>query len=510
MRSFIAAFVVAMVVAAILTPLIRRAALGMGAVASVGGRNINQERVPRLGGVAIGFALFVPVIGLFFVESSVASLFRDEVYKVVGLCAGGLVMCALGVVDDTRGLRALHKLGIQAAVAIGAFVCGFRIEAVQLPFVGDLSMGVFALPVTVLWVVGIVNAVNLIDGLDGLAAGVVFFAGVTNFVVAYIGMQNFSALIMTAMLGAVLGFLFYNFNPARIFMGDSGSYLLGYVLAVTALVGTSQKASTAVALLVPVVALGVPIFDTLFAIVRRFLERRPLFSPDRGHLHHRLLEVGITHRRAVLILYGISVIFTVSAIGIYLGRSWQVGVALLATSVVFIGLVRFVGVFSHMHLLKRQRARVRSRDTELLRWAMPELPSRFAACSSEAEILDELLTVGSEVCLASVEVRARGQAEAVARWSDAAEDRRRVLATMTYPLGNDALARAELTVATVNDFEQAEMAPQTDILLQVVADLLAIHFARVGSTLAPKKLSDAADRPAPARRSSPELAVKLP
>src|SRR5690606_22890845 len=143
----------------------------------------------------------------------------------------------------------------------------------------------------------------LIDGLDGLAAGVVFFAGVTNFVVAYISGSVMTALIMAAMLGSVLGFLIYNFNPARIFMGDSGSYLLGYVLAVTALAGASQKASTAVALLVPIVALGVPIFDTLFTIVRRFLERRPIFSPDRGHVHHRLLDLGLTHRRAVVILY---------------------------------------------------------------------------------------------------------------------------------------------------------------------------------------------------------------
>jgi UDP-GlcNAc:undecaprenyl-phosphate/decaprenyl-phosphate GlcNAc-1-phosphate transferase len=510
MRSYIAAFVVAAIVAAALTPLVRFAALRLGAVASVGGRNLDARRVPRLGGVAIGLALFVPVIGLFFVESSVAEHVQANVLKVVGLCAGGLLMCVVGVVDDTRGIRALYKLYLQIAGAALAYYCGYRIEAVTLPLVGELWMGAFALPVTVLWVVGIVNAVNLIDGLDGLAAGVVFFAGITNFVVAYIGTQVFTALIMCAMMGAVLGFLFYNFNPARIFMGDSGSYLLGYVLAVSALVGSSQKASTAVALLVPVVALGVPIFDTLFAIVRRFLERRPIFSPDRGHLHHRLLELGLTHRRAVLILYGTSVVFTVSAIAIYLGRAWQIGVALFASSVVFVGLVRFAGVFSQMHLSKRQRARVHSRDTELLRWAMPEVPMRFSRCATEADILRELRLLAEEVRLASIELKARDQAEAKFAWSDGDGDRRRVVAAMTYPIGIDALARAELTVATINDFEQGDMSPQTDILLQVVADLLAIHFARVGSSLAPKKLSDVADRPAPARGSSPELAVKLP
>src|SRR5262249_3320778 len=154
------------------------------------------------------------------------------------------------------GVRAMHKLFVQLAVAVIAFACGFRIEAVSLPLLGDLSMGIFALPVTALWIVGIVNAVNLIDGLDGLAAGVVFFAALTNFVVASIYGSVLPAVLMAAMLGAVVGFLFYNFNPARIFMGDSGSYFLGYVLATMSLFGSLQKTSTAVSLLVPVLALG--------------------------------------------------------------------------------------------------------------------------------------------------------------------------------------------------------------------------------------------------------------
>src|SRR4029078_2410036 len=173
---------------------------------------------------------------------------------------------------------------------------------------------------------------NLIDGLDGLAAGVVFFASMTNFVVALLSQASLPALFMATTMGAIIGFLFYNFNPARIFMGDSGSYFLGYVIAATS-VGTDHKASTAVSLLVPLMALGVPIFDTLFAMVPRFLERRPVFSPDRGHIHYPLLDMGITHRRAVLIIYGVSVLLTITAIAISLGRSWQVGITLVASSV---------------------------------------------------------------------------------------------------------------------------------------------------------------------------------
>jgi len=505
MRSYLVAFVIAAVVAGILTPIVRRVALRYGVVASGNSRDVHHGAVPRLGGVAICLALFLPIIGILFVESGVAQAFEDQVPRVVGLCAGGVLMCTLGLVDDIRGVRALHKLIFQVAVASLAFFCGFRIEAVLLPVIGELAMGVFALPVTVLWIVGIVNAVNLIDGLDGLAAGVVFFAGLTNFVVAYISGGVVPALIMAAVLGAVLGFLFYNFNPARIFMGDSGSYLLGYVLAVTSLVGSSQKASTAVSLLVPVVALGVPIFDTLFSMVRRFLERRPLFSPDRGHVHHRLLDLGITHRRAVLILYGVSCLFTVAAIGIYFGRSWQVGLALFVASVVVVGLARFVGYFSLAHLRKRQQARVRSRETELLRRVIPGLAERFEQAGSEEALMQELVAVAKEVELSSLTLAAGDHQ--VLDWSDGVDNTRRILSHMSYPLGADALAQARLSISVMNDFEDPQMSPQTDILLQVVADVLATNLRRLGSDLAPRT-SELPVQSAPRSAEPAALAVK--
>ncbi len=499
MRAYLAAFVIAAIACTILTPIVRRIALRIQALSAVGGRHVSARKIPRLGGVAIGLGLFLPVVALFFVNSSVAADFRRDGARVVALCGGGFALCAVGAIDDTRGIRALYKLYAHAAVAVCAWLAGFRIDSVQLPFVHDLSMGIFSLPVTVMWIVGVTNAVNLIDGLDGLAAGVVFFAGVTNFIVAYTVGHNFSALVMAALLGAVLAFLFYNFNPARIFMGDSGSYLLGFVLAATALVGPTGKATTAVSLLVPVVALGVPIFDTLFAMVRRMLERRPLFSPDRGHIHHRLIDLGLTHRRAVLILYAVSILLTVASIGIYLGRAWQVGMALLVTTVVMVGLVRFVGVFSYSMFARRQRARLRTRDTELLRRMMPALPARFARARSEEALLEELVAVAQDAELESVELRRLGtsgpppdgagrstNAEPVVRWSNRRSDARRVVATMVYPIGNDALARAELELGAVNDFEDDQMPPQTDILLQVIADIMSENLVRVGSDLGPR------------------------
>ena len=353
-----------------------------------------------------------------------------------------------------------------------------------------------------LWIVGVINAVNLIDGLDGLAAGVVFFAAATNFVVAWLSGTMLVALLAAAIAGAVLGFLIYNFNPARIFMGDSGSYLLGYVLATTALVGTPQKASTAVSLLVPVMALGVPIFDTLFAMVRRILERRPVFSPDRGHIHHRLLDMGLTHRRAVLVLYAVCGVFTAAAIGVSLERAWQVGAALLGASLALVGLVRFVGYFEYLHLHLRQRARIRSRDAERLRFTLPRLPRRLEAAASERAVIEELERFAREAELGVVEVLrvAEGVKHVVHRWSahpaeGAAAVRDMVFAT--YPLGSDATARASLRFGWHSDF--GDVSPQSEILLQVATDQVAAHLARTRSALAPAEGTAEAQAPEPAR-----------
>ncbi len=520
MHSYLAAFLSAAFLSAVLTPLVRQWALRLQVLSTTGTRHMHARKIPRLGGVALALAVFVPILSLFFFNGAIAQYMKSNVVRVVGLCVGGAAITLVGALDDARGVRALYKLYAQLAVASLAWLCGFHIDEVMLPVVGSLPMGIFSLPVTVIWIVGITNAVNLIDGLDGLAAGVVFFAGVTNFVVAYTLGREFSALVMASMLGAVLAFLFYNFNPARIFMGDSGSYLLGYVLATTALVGPTGKATTAVSLLVPVVALGVPIFDTLFAIVRRALERRPLFSPDRGHIHHRLIDLGFTHRRAVLFLYGVSVLLTVASIAIYLGRAWQIGVAFLAATVVMLGLVRFVGQFSFSMFERRQRSRMRSRDTELVRRLMPGLSERFSKTATDRALLDEFLAFAGEAELAAVELRRVGAApgeDPFLHWTDRRSDARRVVATMLYPIGTEALARAELEISAANEFEEDQVPPQTEILLQLAIDMLTENLTRLKSEHAPlvsqspismRRPAPAASPPTSAPRPSIELHVK--
>lgn len=494
MRSAFEALVIALAVVAALTPLVRLMALRLGAVAVPGGRHVHQTAIPRLGGLAICGGFLAAITLIYFFSADVSRAFNEIPLRMIGLVAGAVAMCAVGVIDDTRGIRALYKLLFQIAIAIFAFACGLRIMVVHLPLIGDIHMWALALPLTVLWIVGVVNAVNLIDGLDGLAAGVVFFAATTNFVVAWLSAAPLVALLAGAIAGAVLGFLIYNWNPARIFMGDSGSYFLGYVLATMSLINTSQKGATAVSLLVPMMALGVPIFDTLFAMVRRILERRPVFSPDRGHIHHRLLDMGLTHRRAVMIIYAVCGVFTVAAIGVSLERTWQVGAALLGASAALVGLVRFVGYFEYVHLRVRQKARIRSRDAELFRFAVPKLPQRFAEARTEDELLDELFAFATETDIGYVEVfdTQNGGERSVRRWTGA-DGAARDLVTSMFPLGHDGLARAAVRYGWRTDF--GDVSPQSEILLQLASDALAENLSRLRSSLAPAVLGEEDSEP---------------
>jgi UDP-GlcNAc:undecaprenyl-phosphate GlcNAc-1-phosphate transferase len=478
MRTFILSFVLTAVLAALFTPVARRIAIRVGAVSTPGGRNINARHIPRLGGIAIA-AAFASMCGILMViDTGTTKMVHQNVHRVVGLLGGALIVFGVGVLDDTRRVRALHKLYAQVAAASLAYACGFRIEGVSLPFLGDLSMGIFALPVTIVWIVGVVNAINLIDGLDGLAGGIVFFAGITNFVVAR-GSDLLVATVMATMLGAVLGFLFFNFNPARIFMGDSGSYFLGFVLGASTIGG--EKSSTTVAILVPMIALGVPIFDTMLTMVRRFLEKKPLFSPDRGHIHHRLLDMGFTQRRAVLTLYGVTIVFTVAAIAMSFGRSWHVGVALVLASIVAIGLYRSVGYFDYLVRLNQRKERVRAFETEVLRRAVPRALETLREVKSEAQALEVLEEIITTAGLAQGELRNAEDAP-IREWSTGPEVARDELVSARFPVGTDARARTTM----VFRWRGYEVNPQTEILLQVAVDALAEALARAESVLGPQ------------------------
>jgi UDP-GlcNAc:undecaprenyl-phosphate GlcNAc-1-phosphate transferase len=344
MRTAPIAFLLAALAAVVLTPLVRDLAKARGLLDhALGSRKAHGRPVPRLGGVAIVAAFYAPLAALLFVDSEVGHRFWAQDARAVGLFVGGLAIAALGVYDDLWGANAKLKFLVQFAVAGGLYAAGFRIDQIANPFGADVPLGLLGLPFTLLWVVGVVNAMNLIDGLDGLAGGVGLVAVVTTFGIAVLRGEPLMILFTAALAGALLGFLFYNFNPASIFMGDSGSMFLGFVLATTA-IQTNQKSATAVAILVPIVALGVPIADTLFAVVRRAARGAPLFQADRGHIHHRLLTAGFTHRQAVVALYAASALLGALALVLTLANSVETALALGALSVVAFVALRRLGL----------------------------------------------------------------------------------------------------------------------------------------------------------------------
>jgi len=338
------AFLAALALALIATPLVVIFARWVGAVDGAGAssRKIHQTPTPRLGGLAIVVAFYAPLVGLFFVDSYVGSLFAKDTGLALGLLLGGAAITGLGVYDDIFGANAPQKFAVQFAIAAALYAVGFRIELVSIPFAASIEIGFLSPLITCVWIVGIINAVNLIDGLDGLASGIAFLAAATTLVVALVGNQILMALFMACLSGALLGFLVYNFNPARIFMGDTGSMFLGFVLAVTT-VQTSTKSQATVALLVPMLALGLPIMDTTLAMGRRLITGRSMFSADRGHLHHRLLDRGLSHRQAVLVLYGISVALCGSAlIIVFTNKVALVGGALVSALAVSAVTIRWL------------------------------------------------------------------------------------------------------------------------------------------------------------------------
>jgi UDP-GlcNAc:undecaprenyl-phosphate GlcNAc-1-phosphate transferase len=357
MRTAATAFLAATLTGAFLTPFVRGVAHRYGWLDhALTSRKLHGKPVPRLGGIAIVLAFYAPLVALYFVDSEVGRQFWAEPRRAFGLIAGGVAVAALGVFDDVRGTGAKHKFLVQFGVGALMYALGFRIDVLANPFGAPLEIGLFGLPLTMLWIAGVVNAMNLIDGLDGLAGGVSLIAVGSTFVVALVNGEPLMILFTAALGGAVAGFLFYNFNPASIFMGDTGSMFLGFILATTS-IQTHHKSSTAVALVVPIIALGVPIADTLLAMARRAARGAPMFSADRGHIHHRLLAAGLSHRDAVLVLYGASILLGVSALALSFSNQRQAGLVLLAVCGVSFLALRRLGFFTLAQMQRIKEAR---------------------------------------------------------------------------------------------------------------------------------------------------------
>jgi UDP-GlcNAc:undecaprenyl-phosphate GlcNAc-1-phosphate transferase len=307
MLTAVAGFLAAFAVAAATTPLAMWLArrLGVMDAAESSSRKVHRGRIARLGGLAIITGFYAALAIAILVRGEVVATLQARWVLCTALLIGGSVIAALGIYDDVIGADARKKFLVQFLVAGTVCALGVRIDAIVLPLAGKLDLGPLGALVTIVWIVGIINAVNLIDGLDGLASGVSLLAATTLFVVAGASDNLPMMLFMACLAGSIAGFLPYNFNPARIFMGDSGSLFLGYILAVTA-IETNMKTSATVALVTPILVLGVPIADTLLAMARRFVRGEQLFHADREHLHHQLLDRGFSHRGAVLVIYAVS------------------------------------------------------------------------------------------------------------------------------------------------------------------------------------------------------------
>lgn len=304
-RHYLLLMVVGAAVTLVLTPLVRSLSARLGLVDEPNGRKVHTRTISRLGGIAIlgGFsaALLFQVFGERFLGWR--QILGSGGVQLPGVLFGMLVVFMVGVIDDVVTLSPGTKLLGQFAAAAIAIAAGVRIDFVGNPAGGGLiALGLLGIPLTLIYFVGFTNVINLIDGLDGLAAGVSAIAAFSFLVMAVATNQFVAAVLAAALIGACVGFLRYNFNPASIFMGDSGAMFLGFTLASISLLGV-MKSVAAITLAVPLLVIGVPIFDTVSAIVRRIKHQRPIQEADKGHIHHRLLGRGFDHRQTVLIIY---------------------------------------------------------------------------------------------------------------------------------------------------------------------------------------------------------------
>lgn len=304
MTTLLIAFFISLFVSVCMIPLIIKVANRFQIVDKPNKRNVHKTPVPSLGGLAI---IAGTAAGLIYLNLDNPFLFP--------VIIGAIIIIVTGVLDDKFNVSAKIKFTLQLVAASVVVASGIMIKSIDLPFIGGIELGVFSYIISVLWIVGVTNSINLIDGLDGLAGGVAIIAISSIVVMAIIDPGNHLFIISLSVLliGSTLGFLCFNFHPAKIFMGDTGALFLGYSIAVISILGLF-KSVTVFSLLIPIIILAVPIFDTVFAIIRRTLNKQKIYIADKGHLHHCLLAMGYSHRKTVLIVYGFSFFFGVCAI----------------------------------------------------------------------------------------------------------------------------------------------------------------------------------------------------
>jgi UDP-GlcNAc:undecaprenyl-phosphate/decaprenyl-phosphate GlcNAc-1-phosphate transferase len=308
---YLVIFGISLVFSFVLTWFVRNLAMGRGWVAPpIQNRDLHTTPLPRLGGVPIFLSFLISIALVWLAGPHFPALaVGPSIQTLLTILVAGTLVFLVGIYDDIHSVGPYTKFAVQAVAAIILFAGGLRIFNLPLFFGAREFAWPIGLPITILWVIGITNAFNLLDGLDGLAAGSALFSTLVVFVVAIFNGSSLVALLTIALAGAILGFLRFNFNPATIFLGDSGSLFIGFMLSALALVGATEKAPTAIAVAIPLVSFGLPILETTISVMRRLISGRPLFTADREHIHHKLLQHGMTHRQVVILLYGVSAVF---------------------------------------------------------------------------------------------------------------------------------------------------------------------------------------------------------
>src|SRR5437867_7623941 len=357
----------AAVTASLVFPLVNRIAMAVRAVDYPGGRRLQREAIPRMGGIAIvaGIAVgaFLPSLMIWhrWVEraTSVQSSF---------LFIGTALVFLIGLADDVIGLSCIQRFLVQVLAAVGVVYGGWSFGRLYVPLWGEVDLGLWGGLVTVVWIVGVTNAINLLDGIDGLAGGVAAIIATSLLIFAWIQGNALTVVLMSAIVGACVGFLRHNWAPAKIYMGDSGSLTLGFLLAVMSL-HSSIKGPAAVAILVPILALGLPVIDTLLVMAVRFVEKPQgslvrrfarMFQADRNHLHHVIARAAPERKQIVPVIYGVAASFCAMALLVAISRSAELGTALVVVEVLVVFLMRNLGVRRKARALSfKQRRQVR-------------------------------------------------------------------------------------------------------------------------------------------------------
>ncbi|MFH1416831.1 MAG: MraY family glycosyltransferase [Planctomycetota bacterium] len=410
--SYFVLFVAAAVATALATPLYIFAARRFGWVDHPTARKSHGHATATMGGLVVFAAVFAGAIVAMRLDNLVGEMLRSHARYIHGLIACTACMILLGIIDDRRAVRPKVKLLVQTVVAIGAISLGFRIEAVTLPVFDSVVLPTaLGAILSLVWIVGVTNAINLSDGLDGLAVGICLLASAVNAIVAiYLG-NHYMTVMMVLLAGALLGFLRWNFHPARVFLGDTGSLALGMYLALASL-HAAQKAHTVVLILIPLFALGYPIFDTLLAIARRMVRGQPLFSSDRDHIHHRLLDRGRNPSGAAVIIYIASFLVSLLCIAAVTSHYFVLGIGVAGILVMALFSARVLGYLEWGGWIARWSGR---EETKILHAAAGLVRLKIEHACDEKQLVRALAVIAPEVSCREI-VLTHG--DRIARWAD--------------------------------------------------------------------------------------------